>query len=222
MLELEHISKVYRAADVRRPRSTTCRCASSLGEFLAIMGPSGCGKSTAPQHPGTHRLTERRHYFFLGEDVAKCSEEQLTMHRRAGVGFVFQSFNLIDDLTVPKTSRCADLPARFQRRAPQAHRPRARTRRPRASRETHAEAALGRAAATRGRGTRAGVGPEGDPRRRAHRQPRYGQRRCGDGDAHGRGEGRHHHHHGHALRNARESRRPRRAHARRRLVDGEQ
>ena len=68
------------------------------GEFLAVMGPSGCGKSTLLNILGLIDSPSSGAYWFIGEDVARCSEEQLTLHRRAGVGFVFQSFNLIDDL----------------------------------------------------------------------------------------------------------------------------
>jgi putative ABC transport system ATP-binding protein len=64
------------------------------------MGPSGCGKSTLLNILGLIDSPTAGHYWFMGEDIAQCSEEQLTLRRRAGVGFVFQNFNLVDDLTV--------------------------------------------------------------------------------------------------------------------------
>jgi putative ABC transport system ATP-binding protein len=70
------------------------------GEFLAVMGPSGCGKSTLLNILGLIDSPSSGAYWFMGEDIARCSEEQLTLRRRAGVGFVFQNFNLIDDLNV--------------------------------------------------------------------------------------------------------------------------
>jgi len=70
------------------------------GEFLAIMGPSGCGKSTLLNILGLIDSPTSGSYWFRGEDIARCSEEELTLRRRAGIGFVFQSFNLIDDLNV--------------------------------------------------------------------------------------------------------------------------
>jgi putative ABC transport system ATP-binding protein len=77
------------------------------GEFLAIMGPSGCGKSTLLNILGLIDSPTSGSYWFRGEDIARCSEEELTLHRRAGVGFVFQSFNLIDDLNVTENVEVA-------------------------------------------------------------------------------------------------------------------
>jgi putative ABC transport system ATP-binding protein len=70
------------------------------GEFVAIMGPSGCGKSTLLNVLGLLDSADSGSYWFFGEDVAKYSEQKLTALRRTGVGFIFQSFNLIDDLNV--------------------------------------------------------------------------------------------------------------------------
>ena len=64
------------------------------------MGPSGCGKSTLLNILGLIDSPTSGEYWFMGEDIAHCSEEELTLRRRAGVGFVFQNFNLIDDLNV--------------------------------------------------------------------------------------------------------------------------
>lgn len=70
------------------------------GEFVAIMGPSGCGKSTLLNILGTLDSPTSGKYFFDGKEVDKMSESQLTTFRKGNIGFVFQNFNLIDELTV--------------------------------------------------------------------------------------------------------------------------
>jgi putative ABC transport system ATP-binding protein len=107
MLKLEHITKVYRAAEVETAALDDLSLEIAQGEFLAIMGPSGCGKSTLLNVLGLIDSPTTGKYWFMGEDIAKCSEEELTLHRRAGVGFVFQNFNLIDDLTVAQNVEVA-------------------------------------------------------------------------------------------------------------------
>lgn len=70
------------------------------GEFVAIMGPSGCGKSTLLNILGTLDTPTSGKYFIHGRDMTQMNESRLTMFRKRNIGFVFQSFNLIDELTV--------------------------------------------------------------------------------------------------------------------------
>lgn len=70
------------------------------GEFVAIMGPSGCGKSTLLNILGLLDKPDSGNYYFNGTDISGFNESQLTRLRKGNIGFVFQSFNLIDDLTV--------------------------------------------------------------------------------------------------------------------------
>lgn len=100
MLKLEHVSKVYRAEAVQTAALDDLSLEVQPGEFLAVMGPSGCGKSTLLNILGLIDSPTSGAYWFMGEEIGRYSEEELTIRRRAGVGFVFQNFNLIDDLNV--------------------------------------------------------------------------------------------------------------------------
>jgi putative ABC transport system ATP-binding protein len=100
MLKLENISKIYRTTEVETRALDAVSFEVAAGEFLAIMGPSGCGKSTLLNILGLLDSPTSGAYSFFGEDVARASERHLTVLRRGTVGFVFQSFNLIDDLNV--------------------------------------------------------------------------------------------------------------------------
>jgi putative ABC transport system ATP-binding protein len=100
MLKLIDVRKIYRTAEVETHALGGVSLEVQAGEFVAIMGPSGCGKSTLLNILGLLDSPDSGQYWFFGADVAGYSEKQLTQLRRGGVGFVFQSFNLVDDLNV--------------------------------------------------------------------------------------------------------------------------
>jgi putative ABC transport system ATP-binding protein len=120
MLKLDNITKVYRTTEVETLALREVSLEIADGEFVAIMGPSGCGKSTLLNVLGLLDSPSRGAYWFFGEDVAGHSEKALTRLRRERIGFVFQSFNLIDDLSVAENVEVALL----YRRVPAAERKR--------------------------------------------------------------------------------------------------
>jgi putative ABC transport system ATP-binding protein len=100
MLRLKEISKSYRTTEVETRALDGISLEVAAGEFVAIMGPSGCGKSTLLNILGLLDSPSAGSYVFADEEIARASEKRLTQLRRAAVGFIFQSFNLIEDLTV--------------------------------------------------------------------------------------------------------------------------
>lgn len=100
MIQLKHIQRVFRTEDFETTALQQINLTINTGEFVAIMGPSGCGKSTLLSILGLLDSPSSGSFLFAGEDVAKYSEKQLASLRKANIGFVFQSFNLIDELTV--------------------------------------------------------------------------------------------------------------------------
>ena len=112
MIELHNLSKVYRTSDVETTALNNINLEISEGEFIAIMGPSGCGKSTLLNILGMLDTPNSGSYKFLGEDVANRSERELAIVRKQNIGFIFQSFNLIDELTVAEN---VELPLLYQK-----------------------------------------------------------------------------------------------------------
>jgi len=107
MLKLENVCKTYRTSEVETLALNEISLEIGPGEFVAIMGPSGCGKSTLLNVLGLLDSPTSGAYHFFGEEVARYSEARLTALRRDRIGFVFQSFNLIDDLTVAENVEVA-------------------------------------------------------------------------------------------------------------------
>jgi putative ABC transport system ATP-binding protein len=100
VITLRGIRKLYRADNVETAALANVGLHIDAGEFVAVMGPSGCGKSTLLNIVGMIDTPTEGEYLFCGEDVARYPESRLVEIRRRHLGFVFQSFNLIDDLTV--------------------------------------------------------------------------------------------------------------------------
>ncbi len=100
MITLRNIQKLYRADNVETAALANVSLQIDEGEFVAVMGPSGCGKSTLLNIVGMIDSPTQGEYLFCGEDVAPYPEGRLVEIRKRHLGFVFQSFNLIDDLTV--------------------------------------------------------------------------------------------------------------------------
>ncbi len=100
MLSLNNLSKFYRTDEVETVALNAVNIAIDQGEFVAIMGPSGCGKSTLLNVIGMLDRPSEGEYFFMGEDVAGHGESKLSQIRKQNIGFIFQNFNLIDELSV--------------------------------------------------------------------------------------------------------------------------
>jgi putative ABC transport system ATP-binding protein len=100
MLRTESLTKVFLTDEVETTALNRVNFAVGPGEFVAIMGPSGCGKSTLLNIIGLLDNPTEGQYFFDGTDVTRLKESERTHIRKGNISFVFQSFNLIDELTV--------------------------------------------------------------------------------------------------------------------------
>jgi putative ABC transport system ATP-binding protein len=100
IIEAENVTKIYRTDEVETTALDRISLQLEEGQFVSIMGPSGCGKSTLLHVLGLIDNLSDGIYRFLGEDVSQYSERKRSVIRKKNIGFVFQSFNLIDELTV--------------------------------------------------------------------------------------------------------------------------
>ncbi|GAB2912593.1 ABC transporter ATP-binding protein [Rheinheimera gaetbuli] len=111
MIRLQQLNRVFRTAELETTALNHIDLHIEQGDFVAIMGPSGCGKSTLLSILGMLDSPSSGAYLFDGTDIANYSEKQLAQLRKTKLGFVFQSFNLIDELTVFQN---VELPLQYQ------------------------------------------------------------------------------------------------------------
>ena len=107
MLKLHNMYKVYRTDEVETVALNGVNLEIEQGDFVAIMGPSGCGKSTLLNIIGMLDNPSEGDYYFFDENVAPYSESGRSEIRKQNIGFIFQNFNLIDELTVAENIELA-------------------------------------------------------------------------------------------------------------------
>jgi putative ABC transport system ATP-binding protein len=112
MLSLQSVRKYFRTEDVETTALNDVSLNIAKGEFVAIMGPSGCGKSTLLNVIGLLDNFDSGSYQFLEHEVSKFKEKQMSQLRKKNIGFIFQSFNLIDELSVFEN---VELPLLYQK-----------------------------------------------------------------------------------------------------------
>lgn len=100
MIQIKQLNKVFRTSDVETQALNNVNLDIAKGDFVAIMGPSGCGKSTLLNIIGLLDNPTSGNYLLDGIEMGSLKESQRTSQRKGRIGFVFQSFNLIDELTV--------------------------------------------------------------------------------------------------------------------------
>ena len=123
MIRLSHIRKLYRTKELETTALDDVSLEIDSGDFLAVMGPSGCGKSTLLNIIGMIDEPTSGQYFFGDEDVSSYSERRLVALRKRNIGFIFQSFNLIEELTVFEN---VELPLLYQGMSKRARKARVR------------------------------------------------------------------------------------------------
>ncbi|KGJ92437.1 ABC transporter ATP-binding protein [Thalassotalea sp. ND16A] len=107
MLKLHNLSRVYQTDEVETAALNSVNIEIEQGEFVAIMGPSGCGKSTLLNIVGMLDNPSDGQYLFMDEDISDYSEAQLAAIRKHNIGFIFQNFNLIEELSVQENIELA-------------------------------------------------------------------------------------------------------------------
>jgi len=100
MIHTNSLTKVFRTDEIETTALNNIDFKAGQGEFVAIMGPSGCGKSTLLNIIGLLDTPSNGQYYFMDKEVSTYRESQRTDLRKGNIGFIFQSFNLIDELTV--------------------------------------------------------------------------------------------------------------------------
>ncbi len=124
MLKLVNVSKIHQAGEVQTTALAGINLHIRAGEYVAIAGPSGCGKSTLLNILGMLDSANQGELWFEGQNVADWNEGRLNELRRGRIGFIFQSFNLIEELTVFENVELAleygELPAKERRQRVQA------------------------------------------------------------------------------------------------------
>ena len=110
MIKVNNLSKVFRTEEIETTALNGVSFEIADGEFVAIMGPSGCGKSTLLNILGLLDNPTGGSYELLGTEVSQLKEKERTKFRKGNIGFVFQSFNLIDELNVYEN---IELPLRY-------------------------------------------------------------------------------------------------------------
>ena len=112
MIKVTDLCKVFRTEEIETTALNNVSFEIGDGEFVAIMGPSGCGKSTLLNILGLLDNPTSGSYLFSGTEVANLKEKDRTKFRKGNIGFVFQSFNLIDELNVYEN---VELPLRYMK-----------------------------------------------------------------------------------------------------------
>ena len=115
MIRTNSISKVFRTDEVETTALNDIEFKAEQGEFVAVMGPSGCGKSTLLHILGLLDIPSSGQYYFMDKEISRYTESQMTDLRKGNIGFIFQSFNLIDELNVYEN---VELPLLYLRLSP--------------------------------------------------------------------------------------------------------